>query len=255
MLQTRVIPVLLLKGQGLVKTVQFKNEKYIGDPINTLKIFNDKEVDEIAFLDITASKEKREPNYTLIHQIAGECFMPLSYGGGVKTIEQIRKILSLGVEKVIINTQAAENIEFIREAAHLFGSSTVVVSIDVKKNFFRKYTVHTCDGTINTKKNPVDYARSMEQAGAGELLINSIDCDGMMKGYDIDLIKSIVDAVNIPVICCGGAGKAEHIRDVVLKTNVSGVSAGSMFVYQGPHKAVLISYPNYDTLQAILKSE
>ena len=253
MLQVRVVPVLLLKGQGLVKTVQFKNEKYIGDPINAIKIFNVKEVDELAFLDITASKEKREPNYNLIHQIAGECFMPLSYGGGIKTVEQIRKILSLGVEKVIINTAAAENPNFIRQGADLFGSSTIVVSIDIKKNLFGKNTVYTCDGTINTKKNPIEYARYIEQQGAGELLINSIDADGMMKGYDIELVKNIVDAVNIPVICCGGAGKIDDIQAVVQKTNVSGVAAGSMFVYQGPHKAVLISYPDYKTLQAILK--
>jgi imidazole glycerol-phosphate synthase subunit HisF len=194
MLQVRVIPSLLLKGQGLVKTVQFKNEKYIGDPINAIKIFNDKEVDELVFLDITASKEKREPNYKLIHQIAGECFMPLSYGGGITSIEQIQKILSLGVEKVIINTSAALNPNLIKEASNLFGCSTIVVSIDVKKSFFGKNSVYICDGTMNTKKNPIEYACLVEHLGAGELLINSIDKDGMMQGYDIDLIKSIVNA-------------------------------------------------------------
>jgi imidazole glycerol-phosphate synthase subunit HisF len=253
MLQVRVIPALLLKGQGLVKTVQFKNEKYIGDPINAIKIFNDKEVDELVFLDITASKENREPNYALIHQIAGECFMPLSYGGGITTIEQIRKILSLGVEKVIVNTHAANNPNFIKEASNLFGNSTIVVSIDVKKNFLGKNKVYICDGSINTKKDPIDYAQSMEQAGAGELLLNSIDRDGTMQGYDLDLIKKIVDAVSIPVVCCGGAGNLNHLKQVASSTNVSGLSAGSIFVYQGPHKAVLITYPDYTTLKQLLE--
>jgi len=243
----RVIPVLLLKNSGLVKTVQFKNPVYVGDPINAVKIFNDKEVDELIFLDITAGITKKGPPLKLIADIAGECFMPLCYGGGIKNIEQIREILNLGVEKVSINTHAAKNSGFIREASEKFGSSTIVVSIDVKKNFFGKYEVFSDSG--KTKTDPVKFAVEMNKCGAGELLLNSIDRDGTMNGYDLELLKKVSSEVDIPVVACGGAGNLQHFKSAIQLGGASAVAAGSMFVFHGPHKGVLISYPSQEELK------
>lgn len=247
----RVIPVLLLKNMGLYKSVKFKDLKYVGDPINALKIFNEKEVDEIVFLDIEASVNNHEPNYQVLSDIASECFMPLCYGGGIKTIAQIEKILFTGVEKVSLNTSAFENKSLIEEAAKKFGSSTIVVSMDVKKSLIGGQRVYTKSGTYNTKQKPVEYAKEMEQAGAGELLVNSIDADGTMNGYDIDLIQKISNEVSIPVIACGGAGSIQHMHDVVHTGHASAVAAGSFFVFKGKHRAVLITYPNREKLMAI----
>ena len=251
MLRTRVIPCLLLRGQGLVKTIKFKNPVYIGDPINAVRIFNDKEVDELIFLDITATLEKRPPRFDVISDIAKECFMPFGYGGGIKDIETASRILKLGSEKVIFNSYATD-LELIHDAADSFGSQSVVVSIDVSRSRRGKYQVFTHSGTVNTKLNPVQFARDVESAGAGEIFLNSIDRDGTMSGYDIPLLKSVTESVNIPVVACGGAGSLAHFQEAKLKGGASAVSAGSMFVFTGPHRAVLISYPTQDELKQYL---
>lgn len=248
---TRVIPVLLLKNAGLVKTTQFKDPKYIGDPLNAVKIFNEKEVDELIFLDILATPEKKKIPLQFLEQVAQECFMPLAYGGGIKTVDEIREILKVGVEKVIINTQAVENKDFIREAVERHGSSTICVSIDVRKNFWGKYEVFTHGGRINTKLDPIKFAIEMDQSGAGELMINSIDRDGTMKGYDCDLIKKVTNEVGMPVIACGGAGTINDFAEAVNEAGASAVAAGSMFVFHGKHRAVLISYPDQMDLKRI----
>lgn len=252
MLKTRVIPCLLLRNAGLVKTVKFKDPKYVGDPINAVKIFNEKEVDELVFLDITASSENKRPPFKVIEDIASECFMPLAYGGGIRSIEDIRSIFSLGVEKVVINSYAAERPEFIREAADIFGSQSIVVSIDVRRNLFGKYSVCTRSGTHNTGLEPAEYARKMVELGAGELMVYSIDRDGSQSGYEIELIKRVSNAVSVPVIACGGAGSVEHFREAVQDGGASAVAAGSMFVFHGKHRAVLINFPTQSQLEEAL---
>ena len=248
----RVIPVLLLQNFGLYKSIKFKDHKYIGDPINAIRIFNEKEVDELVFLDIQASIKKQPPNYQMLADIASECFMPLCYGGGIKTIKDIEKILYTGVEKVSINSSAFENPGLISEAAKEFGSSTIVVSIDVKRTLLSGYKVFTKSGKFNTKKDPVVYAKEMEDLGAGELLINAIDTDGTMAGYDINLVSKITESVGVPVIACGGAGSINDMYDVVHQANASAVAAGSFFVFQGKHRAVLITYPSKKDLSKII---
>jgi len=243
MLESRLIPILLLKNHGLVKTTKFENPKYIGDPINAIKIFNDKEVDELILLDIEASKEKKNIDFKLISNIASECFMPLCYGGGIKDIDSIRKILQLGVEKIAINSYAFENPDFIKEAALLFGSSSIVISVDVKKNLFGKYEIWTNGGTKKIKIGLNEAVLNIEQLGAGEILINSIDKDGTMLGYDYKLIEQLSQLVSIPVIATGGAGKISDFTNAI-KSGASAVAAGSMFVFHGRHKAVLITYPS-----------
>ena len=248
MLASRVIPCLLLKNQGLVKTVKFKNPKYVGDPTNALKIFNEKEVDELIFLDITATRQKRQPPFKLISEIATECFMPFCYGGGITSIHDMEKIFSLGAEKVAINTQAILRPALIKQASKQFGSQSIVVSIDVKKDLFGNYKVFSHLRKKVLKIDPIDFAIQMENMGAGELLVNSVDKDGTMEGYDIELIKILTAAVNIPVVACGGAGSIEHFKDAINKGGASAVAAGSMFVFYGRHRAVLISYPNKQEL-------
>lgn len=248
----RVIPVLLLKNSGLYKSVKFKDQRYIGDPINAIKIFNEKEVDELVFLDIQASINKQEPNYQVLSDIASECFMPLCYGGGIKSVRQIEKILYAGVEKVSLNTAAFENPKLIEEAAKEFGSSTIVVSVDIKKSILSGTRVYTKSGSFKTKMKPVDFAIEMENRGAGEILLNSIDSDGMMNGYDIELIQSIAQKVSIPVIACGGAGSIQHMHEAVHLGQASAVAAGSFFVFQGKHKAVLITYPKKEDLSKLI---
>jgi cyclase len=252
MIRPRVIPALLLQGQGLVKTVKFKNPTYLGDPINIVRIFNDKEVDELVFLDITASNENRPPAFDMLANITSECFMPLGYGGGIKSMEDIRRLLSIGIEKVILNTSAVENPSLIRAAADHAGSSSVVVSMDVKKNFLGKYEIFTRSGKKGTGLDPVKYAVEMEKQGAGELFINSIDRDGTMQGYDVDLIKRVTDVSSIPVVACGGAGKLQDLADAINIGGASAAAAGSLFVFQGPLRGVLISYPSQDDLKRIL---
>lgn len=253
MLIPRVIPCLLLRNGGLVKTVNFKDPKYLGDPINIVKIFNEKEVDELVFLDITATVEHKPPPFKLLGKVAGEAFMPVGYGGGIRSLEDVKTILGLGVEKVIINTYAIEKPSFIGDVANFAGNQSTVVSIDVKKNIFGKYEVRTHRGTKATGLDPVDFAITMENEGAGELILCSIDRDGTMKGYDIDLISRVTSAVKIPVVACGGSRTAQDLGTVIKQCGASAAGAGSMFVFQGPHRAVLISYPEYSELKNVFK--
>ena len=253
MLKTRVIPCLLLKNLGLVKTVGFKDPKYLGDPINIVKIFNDKEVDELVLLDISATTDGNKPQFSLIERIASECFMPLCYGGGVRSLDDMKILFGLGIEKVSMNSFALEKPTFIRAAAGLFGNQSVIVSIDAERSGSGKYEVFTHSGRKATGLNPVELAVEMERQGAGELFVNSIDRDGSMRGYDIELIKMVSRAVNIPVVACGGAGKTQDLVDAVEKGGASAASAGSMFVFQGPHRAVLISYPSPIELRKAFK--
>jgi cyclase len=244
----RIIPCLLLRNNGLVKTIRFRESTYIGDPINTIKIFNEKEVDEIIFLDIDATRTGKEPSYELIRNISSECFMPFSYGGGVKSIKQIEEIIKSGAEKIVINSNAYLQKNFIRDSVNQFGSSTIVVSIDIKKDFLVGYKVYIKGGSQNTGINPVDYAKKIEDEGAGEILVNSIDRDGVMEGYDIELIKSITQSVSIPVIACGGAGKLDDFRSAVKDGGAAAAAAGSFFVFHGKRRAVLITYPSYSEI-------
>lgn len=244
---------MLLKGQGLVKTIQFKNPKYVGDPINAVRIFNEKEVDELIFLDVTATVDRRRPQTKRILEIASECFMPLCYGGGIRSLEDIKGIFSLGVEKVVINTYAVENPNFVREASDKFGSQSIVVAIDVKTNIQGKYEIFTHSGSIAKGVDPVRFATQMEKMGCGEIFLNSIDRDGTQQGYDIELIKQVSHAVSIPVIACGGAGKLSDFAEAVKKGEASAVAAGSLFVFHGKYRAVLISYPSIQELEGILQ--
>ncbi len=247
----RVIPCLLLRNNGLVKTIRFKDSVYVGDPINAVKIFNEKEVDELIFLDIDATKDKKEPSYGIISKIAGECFMPFAYGGGISNLHQVEEIIRSGAEKIIINTHAFRKKGFITEASLRFGSSTIVVSMDVKKRFAGGYTVWINGGSQNTGIKPVEYATMMEDQGAGELFVNSIDKDGTMEGYDLELIRSVSSAVTIPVIACGGAGNINDLGLAVKEGGASAAAAGSFFVFQGKRRAVLITYPSYDEITRI----
>jgi len=231
-----------------VKTVKFKDPKYVGDPINAVKIFNDKEVDELLFLDITATSSG-SPAHEGHRRDRQRVFHALAYGGGIRSMEDVRRIFTVGVEKVCINTHAVEEPQFIRQAADIFGNQSIVVSIDVKKGLFGKYEVFTHGGRSNTKLDPVEHAVRMEQMGAGELFINSIDRDGTQQGFDIELVRKVASAVRIPVIACGGAGTVAHFREAVKQGGASAVSAGSMFVFHGKHRAVLISYPGQDELK------
>lgn len=252
MIRPRVIPALLLKGQGLVKTVKFKDPKYLGDPINVVRIFNDKEVDEIALLDITATPENRGPQFDVLKDIASEVFIPLAYGGGIRSMEDVRTLLSIGIEKLIMNTSAVENPSLIRETADHAGSQAVVVSMDVKKNFLGKYEVFTHCGQKKTGLDPVKHAVEVERMGAGEILLNSIDRDGTMQGYDLELVRKVADAVNVPVVACGGAGNLAHVAEVIRQGHASAAAAGSMFVFQGPLRGVLISYPSPKELKEFI---
>jgi cyclase len=251
MLKTRIIPCLLLKGTGLVKTKKFKHPVYIGDPINVVKIFNEKEVDEIIFLDISASLEKRGPDFKLIESIASEAFIPFGYGGGIRYIKDMERLFRLGVEKVILNSSAFNNPTLVLEASKTFGSQSIVVSMDIKPNIWNRYEVWTLCGTHNTKKDPIEYAKKIQELGAGELFLNSIDRDGTMKGYDVPIIHSISSAIEIPVIASGGAGSLQDIREVLHDGGASAASAGSFFVFQGIHRAVLITYPGYEEIQKL----
>lgn len=252
MLKTRIIPSLLLKKGTLVKTVKFKDPKYIGDPINAVRIYNEMEVDELAFLDITATSENRTPSFDVIKNIANECFMPFGYGGGIKNIEDIKKMFSIGAEKIIINTAAFNNPALIKEASEKFGSQSIVVSLDVKKNNNNEYEVYLLSGTKPAGIDPVTQAIAMEKAGAGEILLNSIDKDGTFEGYDIELITKVSESVNIPVIACGGANDIEDFAKGK-KAGASALAAGSIFVYQGKNRSVLINYPTYEELEEVLK--
>jgi cyclase len=250
MYRPRLIPVLLLRNLGLVKSVKFKNHRYIGDPINAVKIFNDKKADELVFLDINATNENRCIPLEFVHKVGDEANMPFAVGGGIKTIENIREILNYGAEKIIINTEAHENPDFIKRAADSFGSSTITVCIDIKKKLFSKEIIVTSNGKV-VHEDPVSFAQKMEEYGAGEIIIQSIDKDGTYEGYDLQLIKKISVSVTIPVIALGGAGQYSHLRDAVNIGLASAVAAGSIFVFHGPRKAVLISYPSQKEIKEI----
>jgi len=252
MLKVRVIPVLLLKNGGLVKTTNFERPVYVGDPINAVRIFNEKEVDELVFLDIAATQSACEPNYELLRALAAEAFMPFGYGGGIWNIEQVKRLLSLGIEKVIINTAAMENPDFVEQCARVAGSSSVVVSIDVKKSWFGRNSIRVAGGKFRMIGEPHKIAVEMERRGAGEIFLNSIDRDGTGRGYDVGLIAEVSKAVGVPVVACGGAGSLAHMREAV-EAGASAVAAGSMFVFHGPHRAVLISYPEHDVMEKILR--
>jgi len=250
-LLTRFIPCLLLKNDGLVKTVKFKNPKYIGDPINTVRIFNEKEVDELIFLDIEASPKNREPNYKLLSEIADECFMPLAYGGGIKTLSQAEKIFKIGIEKVAINSEAHNNLKLITDISKVYGSQAVIGVIDVKRNFFGKDEVVSNSSGNKHKYSPEEWAKKLVIAGVGEILITSVDREGTWEGLDVELVKRITSNVNVPVIAHGGAGNMDHLKEAVQKGGASAVAMGSMVVYQKKDFGVLINFPNQMLLNEI----
>ncbi len=245
MLYPRIIPVLLVHNKGLVKTVKFKDHKYVGDPINAVRIFNEKEADEMVVLDIDATVETREPDYKTIENLALECRMPLCYGGGINTIDQAIKILGLGVEKVALSSSALRNPQLLEELSGQVGRQSVVVVLDVKKKLFGgKYECYTHNAKKNTKYCPVEFAKLAEVHGAGEIVINSIDNDGVMKGYDFELIHKIKSQVTVPVTALGGAGSLDDIAKLISNEHIIGAAAGSLFVFKGKYRAVLINYPS-----------
>lgn len=244
MYRSRVIPCLLLSGQGLVKTQKFKNPVYIGDAVNAVRIFSEKEVDELCVLDINASKDGQEPNYQLIEELAGECFMPLAYGGGVRNMDQVYRLIRSGVEKIVINSTLCEDTTIIKEISDTFGSQAVMAAIDVRKSLFGKYKIYSHSGSTEVKTGLENHIEALNKAGVGEIFINSIDKDGTMIGFDLDLIKKVSERTNVPVIACGGAGNEQHLKDAINIGGASAVAAGSMFVFHGKHRAVLINYPS-----------
>jgi cyclase len=255
MLKTRIIPCLQLVDHSLVKTVQFGKYGYIGDPINTVRIFNELEVDELCFLDIRAALHKREPNQKILSEIANECFMPLSYGGGIKDAETAKKLLSIGFEKIVLNSAAIQTPSLVTQIAEHSGNQSVVGSIDVKKNIWGKYHVYTLDGTLKTNFDPIEWAQELESLGAGELLITSMNQDGTWKGFDVQITRQISDAVSIPVIANGGAGSIEDIGIVVNEGKASAVALGSMLVYQQKGMGVLVNFPDQNLLKEILNEK
>ncbi|MGE5466096.1 MAG: AglZ/HisF2 family acetamidino modification protein [Ignavibacteria bacterium] len=253
MLRPRIIPCLLVKNGGLVKTVRFGDPKYVGDPINAVRIFNEKEVDELAVFDIDAAVQKREPDYDLIANLAAECRMPLCYGGGVEHEDQIQRIIGLGVEKVALSSAAVRDPGLISRAAAKVGSQSVVVVMDVKKaGLLRKYEIFTRNGSSGTGLDPVAFARRAEEAGAGEIVVNSIDRDGEMKGYDVELASRVRDAVSLPLTILGGAGSMSDIEGLIRRFGLVGAAAGSLFVFKGKYRAVLINYPNREQKDACI---
>ena len=244
MLRPRIIPSLLVHEKGLVKTVRFKNPKYVGDPLNAVKIFNEKEVDELAVFDIDATVLGLEPDYDLIEKLANQSRMPICYGGGVKTVEQAQKIFGLGIEKIALSSSVINNPNLISKISERVGAQSVIVVLDVKKKIFGGYEIYTHNGKKNTGINPINFAAKAQKLGAGEIIINSIDNDGMMNGYDYKIIDSIRNQITLPLTVLGGAGSLEDIKEVIKKYNIIGVAAGSLFVFKGPYKAVLINYPD-----------
>ena len=243
----RIIPTLLIDDRDLIKTVQFGPRTYLGDPVNAVKIFNRKGIDELSILDIGAEKNKREPDYELLRDVASEAFMPLSYGGGINHIEQIHDLLAMGYEKVVLNTALVRTPELILKAAEHYGSQSIVASIDAKKGV-DGYRCFIADGTEETKWTPIELALKAQELGAGEIVINSIDNDGMMNGYDIELVRSVADAVRLPVIAIGGAGRIDDLKNVLDNGHAHAAAGGSMFVYYGKLKAVLITAPSEEEL-------
>jgi len=245
MLRPRISPCLLVKNHGLVKTQNFAQPKYVGDPINAVRIFNEKEVDEIIVLDIDATALGREPDYVLIKNVAAECRMPLCYGGGVKSVEQFARIIELGVEKVAVSSAAVADPSLVSSAAKMVGSQSVVAIMDVKRSGKGgKYELWTHNASRATHLDPVEFAKRMQDLGAGEIVVNSIDCDGVMKGYDLDLATQVRNAIGLPLTILGGAGSLADIQGLIQRFGIIGASAGSLFVFKGVYRAVLISYPS-----------
>ncbi len=255
MLRPRIIPCLLIQNGGLVKTVQFGNSKYVGDPLNAVRIFNEKEVDELMVIDIDASRLGRPPNEALIAQLAAECRMPLCYGGGVKTVEQVERLIAVGVEKVAVSSAAVEDPELVARTAERVGSQSVVVVIDVKTvGLPSSAEIFTLNATKRTGLEPIKFAQYMEKLGAGEIVLNSVDRDGQMQGYDLDLVARLRESINVPLTVLGGAGSLHHIRDLVQLYPVIGAAAGSLFVFKGKYRAVLINYPSRSERDALTRS-
>ncbi len=254
MLRPRIIPCLLVKDKGLVKTVNFSNPKYVGDPINAVRIFNEKQVDELVILDIDATTRGREPDYKMIEHWASECRMPLCYGGGVISVEQAQRIFSLGVEKVAISSAALKNPNLVRSIAEQVGSQSVVVILDIKKKFFGGYEIYTHNGKQSTGKDPFTFAQHLEELGVGEIVVNSIDNDGVMKGYDYNLIEKLRKSTTVPLTALGGAGDLQDIENLIKKFGIIGACAGSLFVFKGRYKAVLINYPTNEQKDKLIFS-
>jgi len=254
MLRNRVIPALLLNQTGLVKTTQYKNPKYVGDPINVIRIFNDKEVDELLLLDIYASKEKRQPNYNLIKELAGECYMPMTYGGGISNFEQADKIFSCGVEKICLQSAVIYNPSFISDLAKHFGTQSIMISVDVKKNSFGQPSFFHASEEKILELDLLSLIKKFVNSGAGEILLNVVDKEGTLSGPDLNLIQRISQLIEVPLIAAGGIASLADIKAAV-DAGASAVAAGAFFVYYGPHKAVLITYPKYSELEKLLKKE
>lgn len=251
MLSSRVIPCLLLSGAGLVKTVRFAEPKYVGDPRNAVKIFNEKEVDELVLLDIRATRDGVAPRVELIREILSEAFMPVAYGGGIRTVGQAAAVLSAGVEKIVVASAAVEVPGLVGELAREFGSQSVIVCLDVRHDMLRGNRVYVRGGTVRTDLRPAEFARKVAGWGAGEILVNAIHRDGRREGYDLELIRSVVEAVDVPVVACGGAGSLGDLRAAVADAGASAACAGSLFVFRGKHRAVLIDYPTAAELKTI----
>jgi cyclase len=248
MRRVRIIPVLLVDHGKLVKTTKFKNPNYIGDPVNAVKIFNNKEVDEIVLLDISATNEKRDPDYIKIEEICSEAFMPFAYGGGIDSIDQVDHLFKLGIEKVVLNSILATNLELVKQISNKYGAQSIIASIDVKKNVFGKYTAYSNSGKIKISKPLKEYLKSILEAGVGEIMINSINRDGTFLGYDFELIELLSGLAEIPLIACGGAKSMEDFLNVI-ENGASAAAAGSLFVYRGEQRGILINYPKQSDLQ------
>ena len=253
-MKPRVIPCLLLKDRGLYKTRRFRDPQYIGDPINAVKILNDKEVDELVFLDVSKNRHETGPNFEVIEDIAGEAFMPLAYGGGISQLSQARRLFKIGIEKVILSSVLGRRVDLVCEVADLAGSSSTVVCLDVKRTLLGRYVVYFESGRISSGKTPIEFARELEDLGAGEIILNNIDREGTFEGYDLELIRSVSTAVRIPVVALGGAASPTDFAQA-LSVGASAVGAGSMFVYHGRHRAVLITYDSEIARQPIFSKK
>lgn len=245
MLRPRIIPVLLYQDDGLVKTVKFKNSKYVGDPLNAVKIYNEKKADELIFLDIDATVKNLSPNYKLIEKIANQSRMPICYGGGIKTAEQAKRIFSLGIEKIALSSIGISNPAIITKIASEVGNQSVVIVLDIKKSLLGKYELYTHNATTKSKVDIEKYVKSLRELGAGEIVVNNIDRDGTLKGYDLDLITYISSLTDLPITSVGGVGKIEHFQSLLQHCDITGLGAGSLFVFKGRYKAVLINYPDF----------
>ncbi len=250
MLLNRVIPVLTIENNNLVKTVQFSKSKYIGDPLNAVRIFNEKEVDEIMLIDISATKNNREPNYELIESISGECLMPLSYGGGIRTLQQAKDIFALGVEKICLNNVALKDTLLISKLVNQFGSQSIIISIDIKRNIFKKPKIYSYLNKKKLEHDWINFIKNLSEIGVGEILLNSVDKDGLLKGPDNELVEMLSKEINLPIVSLGGIASLHDMKKLI-KSGASAVAAGSFFCFYGPHKAVLLTYPTYEEIKSL----